>query len=92
MRSNKLKLKELKDKIENAKLQNQNKNKVTTSPSQIGKVLRLAVEIVAAMAVGLGLGLLLDNYLETKPIFTIIFFLLGSCAGFLNIFRVAKSL
>ena len=92
MRSNKLKLKELKDKIENAKLQNQNKNKVTTSPSQIGKVLRLAVEIVAAMAVGLSLGLLLDIYLETKPIFTIIFFLLGSCAGFLNIFRVAKSL
>jgi ATP synthase protein I len=92
MRDHELKLKELKDKIENAKLQNQNKNKANPSSSQIGKVLRLAVEIVAAMAVGLGLGLLLDNYLETKPIFTIIFFLLGSCAGFLNIFRVAKSL
>ena len=92
MRDHELKLKELKDKIENAKLQNQNKNKANPSSSQMGKVLRLAVEIVAAMAVGLGLGLLLDNYLETKPIFTIIFFLLGSCAGFLNIFRVAKSL
>ena len=50
------------------------------------------VEIVAAMAVGLGIGLLIDNYFNTRPIFTLIFFLLGSAAGILNVFRVAKSL
>jgi len=50
------------------------------------------VEIVAAMAVGLVIGMLIDNYFETRPIFIIIFFLLGSCAGILNVFRVAKSL
>ena len=36
--------------------------------------------------------LLADNYFETRPLFIIIFFQLGSAAGILNVFRVAKSL
>ena len=62
------------------------------SPSPIGKAMKIVVEIVAAMAVGLVVGILLDNYFDTRPIFIIIFFLLGSAAGILNVFRVAKSL
>ena len=58
----------------------------------IGKIMKVVVEIVAAMAVGLGIGILADNYFETRPLFIIIFFLLGSAAGILNVFRVAKSL
>jgi ATP synthase protein I len=54
--------------------------------------MKVVVEIVAAMAVGLGIGILVDNYFETRPLFIIIFFLLGSAAGILNVFRVAKSL
>jgi ATP synthase protein I len=54
--------------------------------------MKVVVEIVAAMAVGLGIGILADNYFETRPLFIIIFFLLGSAAGILNVFRVAKSL
>ena len=54
--------------------------------------MKVVVEIVAAMAVGLVIGILLDNYFDTRPIFIIIFFLLGSAAGILNVFRVAKSL
>jgi ATP synthase protein I len=50
------------------------------------------VEIVAAMAVGLGIGILIDNYFDTRPFFIIVFFLLGSAAGIMNVFRVAKSL
>ena len=61
-------------------------------PSPIGKAMKVVVEIVAAMAVGLVIGILLDNYFDTRPIFIIIFFLLGSAAGILNVFRVAKSL
>ena len=62
------------------------------APKPIGKIMKVVVEIVAAMAVGLGIGLLIDNYFNTRPIFTLIFFLLGSAAGILNVFRVAKSL
>ena len=54
--------------------------------------MKVVVEIVAAMAVGLGIGIFIDNYFETRPIFIIVFFLLGSAAGILNVFRVAKSL
>ena len=61
-------------------------------PKSFGKVMKVVVEIVAAMAVGLGIGILIDNYFETRPIFIIVFFLLGSAAGILNVFRVAKSL
>ena len=61
-------------------------------PSQIGKVLKLTVEIVAAVAIGIGIGMLLDNFFDSRPLFIIIFFLLGGCAGILNVFRVAKSM
>ena len=61
-------------------------------PKSFGKIMKVVVEIVAAMAVGLGIGILIDNYFETRPIFIIVFFLLGSAAGILNVFRVAKSL
>ena len=64
----------------------------SNAPKPIGKIMKVVVEIVAAMAVGLGIGILADNYFETRPLFIIIFFLLGSAAGILNVFRVAKSL
>ena len=66
--------------------------KEAKAPRRFGKIMKVVVEIVAAMAVGLGIGLLIDNYFNTRPIFTLIFFLLGSAAGILNVFRVAKSL
>ena len=62
------------------------------TPKSLGKIMKVVVEIVAAMAVGLGIGLLLDDYFNTRPILTLIFFLFGSAAGILNVFRVAKSL
>ena len=81
---------ELKGKIDQAKSKYiSNKKNETKS---FGKVMKVVVEIVAAMAVGLGIGILIDNYFETRPIFIIVFFLLGSAAGILNVFRVAKSL
>ena len=81
---------DLKEKIDQAKSKyiSNKKNK----PKSLGKVMKVVVEIVAAMAVGLGIGILIDNYFETRPIFIIVFFLLGSAAGILNVFRVAKSL
>ena len=81
---------DLKEKIDQAKSKYISDKK--DEPKSLGKVMKVVVEIVAAMAVGLGIGLLIDNYFETRPIFIIVFFLLGSAAGILNVFRVAKSL
>ena len=84
------KIKSLNQRIQKAK---DGSNLVQNKPpSPIGKAMKVVVEIVAAMAVGLVIGILLDNYFDTRPIFIIIFFLLGSAAGILNVFRVAKSL
>ena len=81
---------DLKEKIYKAKSKYISNKK--NEPKSIGKVMKVVVEIVAAMAVGVGIGILIDNYFETRPIFIIVFFLLGSAAGILNVFRVAKSL
>ena len=82
--------KDLKEKIDQAKSKYISNKQ--NEPKSFGKVMKVVVEIVAAMAVGLGIGILIDNYFETRPIFIIVFFLLGSAAGILNVFRVAKSL
>ncbi len=83
-------IKSLNQRIQKAKTTlNPGKDK---PPSPVGKAMKIVVEIVAAMAVGVVIGILVDNYFDTQPIFIIIFFLLGSAAGILNVFRVAKSL
>ena len=83
-------LKSLKKKIQEAK--EKIEEPVVEAPKPLGKIMKVVVEIVAAMAVGLGIGILIDNYFDTRPFFIIIFFLLGSAAGIINVFRVAKSL
>jgi len=55
-----------------------------------GFALRIGTDLVAALVVGVGFGVLLDYWLETKPWFLIVFFLLGAAAGFLNIFRLVR--
>jgi ATP synthase protein I len=59
----------------------------TRAQGGLGMALKVGVEFVSAVGVGVGIGLLLDYWLETKPWLMVVFFLLGSAAGFLNIFR-----
>jgi ATP synthase protein I len=49
---------------------------------------RVGVELVAALAVGVGIGWLLDRWLHTKPVFLAIFLVLGGAAGVRNVWRV----
>ena len=92
MPEEKIKIKNLEERIDAAKDQIAEKISPNIKPSPLGQVMKLVVEIVAAMAIGIIIGLFLDDYFDTRPIFTIIFFLLGSSAGILNVFRVAKSM
>lgn len=52
-----------------------------------GAMLRIGIEMVSAVAVGLGIGWLLDSWLGTKPWLMIVFFFMGSAAGMLGVYR-----
>ncbi len=54
--------------------------------------IRIGTEMVAALIVGVGIGYLLDNWLDTKPWFLVVFFFLGAGAGVLNVYRAASGL
>ena len=83
------KINELKDKIgiiENRKLIGTKLKK--QSNASFG--FKISTELVSALVVGVGMGLIVDNYLETKPFGLIIFFIFGAFAGILNIYRVMR--
>lgn len=49
---------------------------------------RAGVEVVAALVVGIAVGLLLDRWLGTFPWLFLMFFFAGAAAGILNVFRL----
>ena len=57
--------------------------------SGLGWAFRIGVEMVSALMVGVGIGLLLDWWLGTGPWFLVVFFLLGAGAAILNVYRAA---
>lgn len=54
--------------------------------------LRIAVEILAAVAIGIAIGLVLDEWLGTKPWMLILFSMLGFGAALVNVMRTAREL
>tara|TARA_B110000438_G_scaffold279668_1_gene304267 strand:- start:328 stop:612 length:285 start_codon:yes stop_codon:yes gene_type:complete len=83
------KITKLKEKIEIIENREPNKLK-STKENGTGFAFKISTELIAALIVGVGIGLIVDNYFGTKPFGLIIFFILGSFAGFLNIYRVMR--
>ena len=79
-------------KIAKSKLQNKKFEKSDKEGLFLGNAFKLGTELVAAVAVGTIIGVILDNWFDTKPILIIVFFILGSVAGILNVFRAAKKM
>ena len=50
--------------------------------------MRVGVELVAALVVGLAIGWALDSWLRTRPLFLILFVFLGGAAGIVNVWRL----
>ena len=57
-----------------------------TGPWGIG--FRAGIEVVSALVVGVVIGLLLDRWLGTWPWLFLLFFVAGSAAGILNVYRL----
>ena len=49
---------------------------------------RVGTEILAGLIIGSGIGWTIDQWLNTTPLFLLIFFILGGVAGIYNLWRV----
>jgi len=86
----------LKNRVDNLKkkinaLDRNDSNNIKPKRSEgAGFGFKISTEIVAALIVGVGIGLIVDNYFDTSPFGLIIFFILGAFAGFLNVYRIMR--
>tara|TARA_B100000989_G_C19450868_1_gene431687 strand:+ start:67 stop:360 length:294 start_codon:yes stop_codon:yes gene_type:complete len=78
----KKKIKEFK-KIDDDKLENKSLN----TSSMLGSGLKISVDLIASIFVGVMIGLGVDKLFSTKPIFFLIFLFLGIAAGFMKMYR-----
>ena len=62
------------------------------SMSGYAQGMRMSLEMVAAVVVGGGIGWFLDGWLDTKPLFLLIFLALGLIAGIRNVYQAANRL
>ena len=60
--------------------------------SGLGFAMRIGVELVAALIIGVAIGYFLDQWLGTKPWLMLLGFVFGSVAGFLGVYRAATGL
>jgi len=58
----------------------------------LGFAMRIGVELVSALIVGVLIGLAIDYWLGTNPWCLLVFFVLGSIAGIFNVYRTAAGL
>jgi ATP synthase protein I len=56
--------------------------------SSMGVGLRVGVELLSALVVGVAIGWYLDRWLHTSPLMLIIFVLMGGAAGVANVWRL----
>ena len=85
------KLKELEKKIDKAKklkVEDNNLHKKATINYSIA--INISIELITGIGLGVFLGLMVDNYLQTKPLMLIICFILGTLVGFFNMYKTLK--
>ena len=86
------KLKEIEEKLQ--RIKSKNKEKIEYEKYNKGKYYSMAVnvslELITGIGIGVIIGLITDNYLQTKPIMFIIFFIVGTIVGFYNMFKCLK--
>jgi ATP synthase protein I len=55
-----------------------------------GALSTVGLAFVLALVIGFWFGSVLDGWLGTKPVFTIVFFFVGLAAGVLNVYRIVS--
>jgi len=70
----------------------QRKPRRPVDSSGVAAGFRVAIDLISGLALGVGIGLVLDWWLGTSPWMLILFFFVGSGAALMNVIRTAKSL
>ena len=85
------KLKELEKKLDKVKKSKIANNKHYQKPAvNYSIAINISIELITGIGLGVFLGLLIDNYLQTKPLMLIICFILGTLVGFFNMYKALK--
>ncbi|MDC1148562.1 AtpZ/AtpI family protein [Pelagibacteraceae bacterium] len=85
-----MEIREIKEKVKKLKDELKSKELKKEGSSSMGIALKMGTEFVAAVFVASFIGFHVDKWLQTTPIFIIIFFIIGSVAGILNVVRSSK--
>ena len=70
-----------------SKKQRVNEKKKLIDKSFSNTLSRVATELLAGLIIGGGVGMMIDNWADTKPLFLITCFLIGGFAGIYNLWR-----
>jgi ATP synthase protein I len=84
-------LRSLGERLDELKRQNR-PPKQAVAPSSGEIAIRFATELLSAVVVGAAIGWGLDWLLGTRPILTVVLFLLGAAAGIRNVSRASKEI
>lgn len=82
----------LSDKISEKLNNNKINNNKLKNKSGYGLGVKISLDLLSSVVVGILIGVGLDKFFLTKPIFFIIFLLLGFIAGFFNLYKSVKNL
>ena len=66
--------------------------KKKTEPQGLGIGMKISLDLISPIIVGILIGLGFDKFFSTKPVFFLIFLLLGIITGFISIIKSMKSL
>ena len=69
-----------------------NKKNSPNKMSGYGVGMKISLDLFSSIFVGTMIGLGIDKFFSTKPIFLLIFLVLGIIAGFYNLYKSAQNL
>ena len=82
-------LEKFKDRLKNIE---RNRYKKKNDPGGLGVGMKISLDLISPIIVGILIGLGFDKFFSTKPIFFLIFLLLGIITGFISVIKSMKSL
>ena len=80
--------KNLSTRIDVALAKKENNKQTLNNQDSLNIYYRVGTELLAGLLIGAGMGWFIDKWINTTPLFLIIFFLLGGVAGIYNLWRV----